>query len=381
MVSKDMTDYFPTTYEDSRERFKHSLGLLRSKWPDARLKSHPLKEHPDLSIDWIWADARQKENLVIVSTAEHGIEGYVGSAMMKVFIEEFAPRLNPENTGLLLIHALNPWGMKHHRKVNENSVDLNRNFVFDGNFDPAINPEFHQVEYLINPQNRMRSFGIESLRFWGRVLRVLLTEGYAVTSRASLLGQHHTPNGFYYGGTNYQESTHVAMGLYRQALEGYQNVIQLDMHSGYGPRYQMSITMSPLDPRTSEEISTTFNYPLVLKMNADEFYDMSGDMAEYFYKLRNAEFPEKQLFACGFEFGTFGDSLFARIRSLKAMAFENQLHWHGAESEKTMEKVRAEFEKLYFPAEEKWRGKALADARQAFEGILRAYRLLDKIPT
>jgi hypothetical protein len=153
------------------------------------------------------------------------------------------------------------------------------------------------------------------------------------------------------------------------------------MHSGYGPRYQMSITMSPLDPRTSEEISTTFNYPLVLKMNADEFYDMSGDMAEYFYKLRNAEFPEKQLFACGFEFGTFGDSLFARIRSLKAMAFENQLHWHGAESEKTMEKVRAEFENLYFPAEEKWRGKALADARQAFEGILRAYRLLDKIPT
>ena len=172
-----MTDYFPSSYEDSRERFIQSLSLLQSKWPDARLESHPLNEHPNLSIDWIWAEPREKENLVIISTAEHGIEGYVGGAMMKVFIEEFAPQLNPENTGLLLIHAINPWGMKHHRKVNENNVDLNRNFVVDRNFDPAINPEFHQVKDLINPQNRMGSFGIENLRFWGRVVKTLFTTG------------------------------------------------------------------------------------------------------------------------------------------------------------------------------------------------------------
>ena len=227
--------------------------------------------------------------------------------MLKIFIEEFAPQLNPENTGLLLIHAINPWGMKHHRKVNEHSVDLNRNFVVDSNFDPAINPEFHQVKDLINPQNRMGSFGIENLRFWGRLVKTLFTTGIAITSRASLLGQHHTPNGFYYGGTSYQEGTSVAMELYRRALEEYQNVIQLDMHTGYGPRYQMSITVSPLDPMESEGLSTKFNYPLILKMNEEEFYDMSGDMAEYFYRLRNAEFPDKHLFSCGFEFGTFGD--------------------------------------------------------------------------
>src|SRR3990172_3843495 len=147
-----MTDFFPSSYEESRARFKQSLDLLQSKWPGARLESHPLKYHPDLSIDWIWAEPRVKENLVIISTGEHGIEGYLGAAMMKVFIEEFAPRLDPEQTGLLRVHALNPWGMKYLRKVNENSVDLNRNFVFDSNFDPAINPEFHQVKYLINPQ-------------------------------------------------------------------------------------------------------------------------------------------------------------------------------------------------------------------------------------
>ena len=100
------------------------------------------------------------------------------------------------------------------------------------------------------------------------------------------------------------------------------------------------------------------------------------EMAEYYYRLRNESFPEKQLFACGFEFGTFGDSLLARIRSLRAMVYENQLHWHGAKNERIAEKVRKEFQELYFPEETKWHEKAIQDCRLAFEGILSAYGLL-----
>jgi hypothetical protein len=376
VVPKDMTDYFPTSYEESRERFRQSLGLLQAKWPDTRLESQLLKDHPVLSIDWIRAEPPKKDNLVMITTAEHGIEGYVGTAMLKVFIEEFAPRLDPEHTGLLLVHALNPWGMKHRRKVNENSVDLNRNFILNGSFDTGINLDFKQIAYLLNPQYRLPSFAIENLRFWGRVVKSILTAGIAATSQASLLGQHHTPNGIYHGGRSYQVSTHFLMEQYRQALQNYQNVLQIDMHSGYGPRSQMTIIVPPNDPMRSTDAGKKFNYPLVQKIDGQEFYAISGDMEEYFYRLRDAEFPHKGLFACGFEFGTFGDSLLARIRSLRAMVFENQLHWHGANSEKTAEKVFKEFEELYYPADPKWRKKALADGRQGFEGVLRAYRLL-----
>ena len=371
-----MDSYFPSSYEDSRTRFLQSLSLIQQKWHSTQLETHPLKNFPDLSIDWLWAYAQKKETLVIISTAEHGIEGYVGYALMKIFIEEFAPRLNTQNTGLLLIHGLNPWGMKHHRKVNENSVDLNRNFVFDGNFDPAINPEFHLVKNLINPQRHIESFALESVRFWVGTIKAILTMSIKTSTKASTLGQHHTPNGFFYGGTSHQEGTIVAMELYRRALEEYRSVIQIDMHTGYGPRDQMSIIMSPLDPMTSEETSRKFNYPLVLKINAEEFYDISGDMAAYYYKLRNEYFPDKKLFACGFEFGTFGSSLLARIRSLRAMVFENQLHWHGAKNGQIAHQVHSEFEELYFPSETKWREKALADGRQAFDGMLRAYQLI-----
>jgi hypothetical protein len=369
-------DTFPASYAESRRGFLQSTGPVCARWPVCVPGKHILEDHPDLSIDWLWAEPRQKEHLVIVSTGQHGIEGYVGAAMLKLFIEEFAPRLDPENTGLLLVHAINPWGMQNNRKVDANGVDLNRNFDFTERFDPAINPEFKQIASLVNPQRPLGPPLLENISFWAAVLQALAVNGVAVVQKASLLGQHHTPNGFYYGGTGYSECTSVLIGLYRQALEEYRSVIQIDLHSGYGPRYQMSIVIPPLDPISSAAARQKFSYPLVQKIDRREFYAISGDMGEYFYRLRDVQYSGKALFACGFEFGSFGDSLLARIRSLRAMVWENQLHWHGAVSASAQAAVRHEFCELYFPAQPRWREKALADGRQAFQGILSAYRLL-----
>jgi hypothetical protein len=371
-------DHFPASYAESREWFLQNIERLRSKWPLSQPGQHKLSNHPNLSIDWLWAEPHKKEHLVIVSTAEHGIEGYVGTAMLKIFIEEFAPQLDPENTGLLLIHTINPWGMQHNSKVNENGVDLNRNFVFDENFDMKINPEFRQISYLITPHRPVRTVLFENLSFWGRVLRALLSSGQATVSKAALLGQHHTPTGFFYGGTKFEESTQVLIHLYRRSLEEYQSVIQTDIHTGYGPRYQMSVIIPPVAPISSAQARQKFNYPLVQRIDPQEFYAINGDMGEYIYRLRDAQFPNRQLFSCGFEFGTYGDSLLARLRSLKAMTLENQLRWHGALSESAGEAVRHEFGELYFPADPRWREKALADGRQAFKGILSAFHLIDR---
>jgi hypothetical protein len=370
-------NYFPTSYEDSRERFRLSLDLLRFHWPDARLESHPLKDHPDLSIDWIWATPREKENLVLISTAEHGIEGFVGAAMLKVFIEEFAPQLNAEHTGLLLAHAINPWGMKHRYRVNPYNVDINRNFVLNGNFDPAINPGYDQLTSLLNPQGPLQNLALENTRFFARVVRGLVSPGKAKVQEASLLGQHRHPRGIYYGGVRYEEETQVLMSLYRASLEEYQNITQVDLHTGYGPRYQMTVIVPPVDAMPSAEATSRFHYPLVQKIDADEFYAISGDMGEYFYRLRDAEYPGKELFACGFEFGTFGDSLPALIRSLRITILENQMRQFGAKNEAIAQWVRKEYEELFFPQEPRWREKALADGRQALEGILRSFRLLE----
>jgi hypothetical protein len=135
----------------------------------------------------------------------------------------------------------------------------------------------------------------------------------------------------------------------------------------------MSITVVPAEPLDSAQLSARFNYPLVLRGDHTEFYATQGDMTDYLYQLKNEIYPDKHLFACAFEFGTYGESLLQRIHSLRTMIFECQLYWHGAADQKTAEKIRHEFSELYFPTERKWREKTIADGRQAFEGILTAY--------
>jgi hypothetical protein len=296
--------------------------------------------------------------------------------MMKVFMDEFAPRLNSGDTGLLLVHAINPWGMKNHLRVNPDNVDLNRNFVHAGMYDPGINPDYDLLAGFLNPQRPVRTLEKEAIPFLFKVIRYMIQPGRARVQAASLLGQHRHAKGIYFGGREAQEETAVLMRLYRKALAEYQNFYQLDIHTGYGPRYQMTVLVSPLDDHESSESSRKFDYPLVQKIDAHEFYAISGDMGEYVYRLRAAEFAQKRVFAGGFEFGTYGDSLPALVRSLRITILENQLRQHGAVSRKAEDQVRAEYEELFFPREPRWREKALADGRRAFAGILGAYNLI-----
>jgi len=116
--------------------------------------------------------------------------------------------------------------------------------------------------------------------------------------------------------------------------------------------------------------------PTVIVQNQPGGQVVQGDMTGCFYELRNAEFADKHIFACAFEFGTLGDSTLARIRSSRAMIFESQLDAYGAKDPGAEETIRHEFRELYFPAETKWRKRALADCRQAFEGICTAFGVL-----
>ena len=96
MTISNICSLFPDTYEDSRARFRDDLSFVQVGWPDAKLDQHSIGTEDDLTIDWIQADAKAKRSkLLILTSGEHGAEGYVGSAMMQLFIEEYLEVLNP----------------------------------------------------------------------------------------------------------------------------------------------------------------------------------------------------------------------------------------------------------------------------------------------
>lgn len=370
---KELLALFPETYEASRERFRQNLPAIRKGWPAAELSHHRLPGDEDLTIDWIHSDALEKnEKVLILTTAEHGIEGYVGSAMQQRFIDTFLFRLDPRTTGLLLVHSINPWGMKHHRRVNADNIDLNRTFLWDQPFDPAFNAEYDFLNSYIEPVKPIRNLSLANLGFYFNFVWRAIFKGMSALKHHLLLGQYRFPRSLYYGGKDYPEETQTLIHLYREAFQVFEQVLHLDMHTGYGPRYQMSLVNSVLESMTSKDFVQKFSYPLVVAANKDEFYALRGDMIDYVYALREHGFPQKKLYATSFEFGTLGDDFNGQIGSPRAMVMENRLYWQGAASDTLAEKVKRDFEELFNPAARDWRLKAVADADQAFEGILKA---------
>lgn len=374
----DSSGLFPDTYESSRRRFVADLSQIQKTYPGASLYHHPLAGEDDVSIDWISADAQtSKEKLFILTTGEHGIEGYTGSAMLQVFIEEYLPQFDPQTTGILLVHAINPWGMKYHRKVNRNNVDLNRNFVWDpSEFDPAYNPSAEKVKNLVFPDSKADHSLLHRLMFLDQTGHALVGFGKNTVVQGALMGQYRFPRGMYYGGSGWEEETRLMIDLYRENVSKYPRVLHLDMHTGYGPRWQMSQVTSQREGRASLTLRKDNAYPLIVRTDPAEFYAISGDMIDFMYRLIQTEFPDKHLYAATFEFGTYGDSLPAAFRSLRTMVFEAQDYQYGSKDDASHLAIRKDFDLLYDVRDNKWCEKALADARQAFSGVFKAEGLI-----
>lgn len=366
---------FPENYEAARSRFRRELAHVQPWWPSAQAGCHRLSGVEDLTIDWIRATPLERPaKTLILTTGQHGIEAYTGSAVLQVFLEEYLTWLDPRDTGLLLVHTINPWGMQHNRRTNAANVDLNRNFFWeDGSkAGEAGNPDYIRLAGLINPQRPLHNLFFNDLLFLAQLVWGLVRVGPQRLQHAALLGQRHTPQGIYYRGEEHQEESRVLMQLYREEAAAYDQIVHIDIHTGYGPRYGMQMINSVLEPRSTRELVQQTGYPRVVKADPSEFYTMQGDMVDWFYRMVQAEHPGKRLYSTAFEFGTLGDSLLAGIRSLRISILENQAYWQGVASQHIREHIEAEYRELFIPPDKRWRNRAISDARQALGGILQA---------
>lgn len=373
----NLTFSFPADYPTARAQFRALAPRLQARWPAAQLEAFPLSGQADLTVDGFYAPPLETpRRLLTVTTGLHGIEGYVGATMVQLLVEEFLPRLDPRETGLLLIHALNPWGMAQRQKTNAANVDLNRNFILEGDFPAVSNADYAALHPVFAPSRPVQRRDLGLLHFLLTLVGPLRRFSVARVQEAFLIGQYSHADGIYYGGTALQEELQLLLRWLRPCLERYEQVVYLDMHTGYGPRQQMSVVHSPQELRSDRELAARLDYPLVVHTEPGAFYAIRGDVVDGLYSLTRSEAPRTRFYGAAFEFGTLGDSWPAKIRSMQTMILANQLRHHGAGTAAVRAAVLRRFEALYVPTAASWRDKALADGRRAFEGILRAEGLL-----
>ena len=361
---------FRTDYEDIRLHLQElSDGL------GAEFASHPIDESDDLYIDSFYLPSRDTQtNLVVLTTGVHGIEGYIGAAMLDVFFGEIYPTLDHSDTGVLVVANVNPYGMKHLRRYNENNVDLNRNFILDWDtFDRASNQEYPKVDTFLGPTGKIGNALWHEAGFYLSLAKTAITEGADTISDALLTGQYEYPEGVYYGGNGDESSTVYLKDVFSRCLESrYENIVHIDIHSGYGPRYNMVIFNSVFETMTEAESVAAFGYGNVIAHDSESFYATTGDTTDFFYRLAQQKGTDTALFSTCFEFGTIGDAFFDTILSLHYTVDENRNHFYPTDNGVSAQIVHENYMELFYPTETAWREKTVTDFVAAAQGVLNA---------
>ena len=369
------SESFLNSYEDVRANLQKRIATLKKDGVKVKYTEYAIDESDNLYIDNFYIPAlKEQKNLIVLTTGVHGMEGYIGSVMLDVFFEEIYDGLNKDDTGVLVVANVNPYGMKYMRRYNENNVDLNRNFIMDWErFDLSSNKDYPKVQSFLEPVGKIGNAFWHEVGFYLNLAKEAIFTGTDVISDALLTGQYESPQGVYYGGTGDEASTKYLKGVFNDCLEGeYENIVHIDIHSGYGPRYNMVIFNSVYETMTEAETKEAFGYDYVISHDSESFYATTGDTTDYFYRLAESKNTDKELFSTCFEFGTIGDEFMDTILSLKYTVDENRNHWYPTGNNTSAEVVKENYYELFYPTEKEWREKTIEDFKTATEGVLNA---------
>ena len=364
------SDSFYENYDEIRTHLQELTADLGTE-----LSSHPIDEADGLYIDSFYLPGTESHtNLIVLTTGVHGMEGYIGATMLDVFFREIYPTLDPSDTGVLVVANVNPYGMKYFRRYNENNVDLNRNFILDwDSFDLSSNKEYPKVDTFLGPTGKIGNGLWHEVGFYLSLGKTAITDGADTISDALLTGQYEYPQGVYYGGNGDEASTAYLKDVFSQCLDSdYKNIVHIDLHSGYGPRYNMVIFNSVYETMNEADSQEAFGYDHIIAYDSEAFYATTGDTTDFFYRLADQKQANASLFSTCFEFGTIGDAFFDTILSLKYTIDENRNHWYPTDNATSAEIVRQNYLELFYPTETEWREKTVEDFKTAAAGVLNA---------
>jgi hypothetical protein len=237
--------YFSWTYAEARRKF---LDAGRAGGAVLESHVHPRvrgAEAEDLAVDVARFGDMGSDKLFIVVSGTHGNEGFCGSGCQIGLMEEGVVRARPPSAAVLLIHAVNPFGFSHIRRVTEDNVDLNRNFQ---NFAEPLpeNARYAEIHDCLVPADwdgpgRIRAEA--ALAAW-RAANGGMKAYQAVVAG----GQYAFPDGLFFGGRAPTWSNATFRAVLERHGQAARRVAVIDVHTGLGPSgYGEPISVAPPD--------------------------------------------------------------------------------------------------------------------------------------
>src|SRR5260370_6077507 len=222
--------YFSASYAEARGKFREA-----AQHAGARLAQYvnPTKgpTGEELTTDVAILGPKDAARVLITVSATHGAEGFCGSGVQVGSFESGIAGELPPGTALLAIHAINPHGFAWVRRVTEENVDLNRNFVDHTKPLPsnlgyeALHEAICPLEWNAASQSATRA----------RFDEFREREGAAAFQRAISGGQYGHSDGIFYGGTAPTWARQALMRILAEHAGGARDLAMIDYHTGLGP--------------------------------------------------------------------------------------------------------------------------------------------------
>ena len=348
-------DPFSGSYQVARERFREA----------ARAVPAPLEHYPvavqgpngcELAIDVALVGARNPRRALVVSSGLHGVEGFFGSAVQLAWLRrlrEGAVSI-PGGTLVVLLHAVNPFGFAWRRRANEDNVDLNRNFLGDGETYAGTPEHYDRVHGLLNPATPPSWLDVFRVRAAWAIRR----HGLSVLQNAVASGQYEHPSGLFFGGHKTTASTRLIQERFWGWTRAAEDVVHLDVHTGLGQYADYRLLIEPPHVSDLGWYRALFDRERVVPVGDDTPYAARGVMGAW---LARRAGPRGYRFAC-LEFGTYG-----ALRVLAALRAENRAHHYGTPGVRAYGRAKRELVECFCPASGVWRGKALGRALEVIE--------------
>ena len=237
---------FSPDYVTARGRFRegavaagaavHAIGLS-ARGPQSEA----------LAIDIAWLGAARPRRVFLHTSGLHGVEAYTGSAVQLALLES-APAPG-RHDAFLIVHVVNPYGMAWLRRTNENNVDLNRNFLVNGEPWSGAPELYRLLDPLLNPQSAPAHDG-----FRVRAAAIAMRYGFHRVKQAIAEGQYEYERGLFFGGSELQPGPRAYCDWLREHLREAEYVFALDLHTGLGRRGTDTVLLEPSAAATAPAV-------------------------------------------------------------------------------------------------------------------------------
>lgn len=369
--------YFPKDYKSSKKRFYDKSNELSKDYRDV-VQGAIVVGKEKLTINYTYIPGQQNQKkLVIISSGNHGPESYAGAALQHQFMDKTLKTLDQKETGVLLIHALNPWGFKHHRRGTENNVNLNRNYALTKQIFSTPNDGYKKLKPLLERRVPIEKF---EYPFISLLKKMLFESGVTQQSLTEAIGrgQYISKGGINFGGFDFETQTIDVIELLKKIVPLYSEIFHIDLHTGLGDKGVLHIMTPPkMNNSSLKRLDEIFqskkdedNYEIT-PPGAKGFYEILGDYKNIVSKVH----PDKSAIIVGItaEFGTVGRGLIGKLKTVNRLILENQGHFAGYGNKDVKNEIQNDYLELFYPSDPSWRKDVLRKGHFLLDTIVKRF--------